>query len=68
MEDDKRRYKTKIQADIIYHASEIRYCIKIVDALMDTQLLTNFTFIFLGLINDFVKALFKEAKSMKKAH
>ena len=35
--------------------------------LLDTPLLTHFTFIFLDLRNDFFKALVKEAKSMKMA-
>ena len=49
------------------HASEIGYWINIDDALMDTPLLTNFTFIFLGLRKDFVIGLLKETKSMTKA-
>ena len=34
----------------------------------ETKMQAHFTFIILGLRNDFVKAFFKEAKSMKKAH
>ena len=63
--------KKKSKDDIKNFASVIGYCIKVAEALMDTPLLLVMPpdplHIFLGLGNDLIKALFKEAEALKKA-